>query len=217
MEIVNDIGSLTQKILDKFSNHDKKTAFTIAISGIDASGKGYVAGILQDELEIMGYKVANINIDPWQNPIPVRLRKENAAENFYQNVFRWRDVFSKLLIPLKNDRKIELQAKLIRTHADEYYDHIYRYKEIDFLLIDGILLFQEEYLSFYDYRIWIDCSFETGLKRALRRNIEKLNDQQLIHDYETFYYPAQRFHFKKDKPADAADVIFHNDPVLSNS
>ena len=217
METVSDIACLTQRVLDQFSKHDRRAAFTIAISGIDASGKGYTAKLLQHELEKEGYKVANINVDPWQNPIPVRLRNENAAENFYQNVFRWQDIFSQLLIPLKNDRKISLQAKLIQTHADEYYDHTYDYRGIDFLLIDGILLFQEKFLSFYDYKIWIDCSFETGMKRAINRNIEKLNRELLIHDYETFYYPAQRFHLMKDDPIHTADIIYYNEPVLSIS
>lgn len=217
MEILYNIPSLTGKVLNAFAGHDKKTAFTVAISGIDASGKGYITKLLQDELENMGYKVANINIDPWQNPIPVRLQKENAAENFYRNVFRWKEVFAELLIPLKNKRSLHLQAKLIKSDADEYYDHIYEYRKIDFLLIDAILLFREKYLSFYDYKIWIDCSFETGLQRAIQRNVEKLDEQRLIHDYDTYYYAAQRLHFEKDEPQKAADLIFYNDLVLPKS
>ncbi|HJS55811.1 MAG TPA: hypothetical protein VJ765_14760 [Chitinophagaceae bacterium] len=211
MEKLNDIPSLTRKVVNAFGYHNKKTAFTVAISGIDASGKGYTAKLLQQELENMGYKVANINIDPWQNPIPVRLSKENAAENFYKNVFRWKEVFSGLLIPLKNDRSINLQARLIRSDADEYYDHNYQYSDINFLLIEAILLFQEEFLPFYDCKIWIDCSFETGLQRAIRRNVEKLDKATLIHDYDRYYYAAQRLHFERDNPKNQADLIFNNE------
>ena len=210
MEVINDIPSLAKKVLNAFAHHDKKKAFTVGISGIDASGKGYTTKCLQEELERNGYKVANINIDPWQNPIPIRLRKENAAENFYRNVFRWENVFSELLIPLKSNREINLQATLIRSDADEYYDHIYQYENVDFLLIDAILLFQQEYLPFYDYKIWIDCSFETGLQRAITRNVERLDEKRLIHDYNTFYYPAQYYHLKKDNPVDSCDIIYYN-------
>lgn len=63
--IVNrNISSLTRKVMNAFAMHDTKTSFTIAVSGIDASGKGYISKLLQDELEQKGYKVANINIDP---------------------------------------------------------------------------------------------------------------------------------------------------------
>jgi uridine kinase len=214
MEIINDIPSLVKKVMNAFAHHDRETAFTVAISGIDASGKGYTCKLLQEESEKMGYNVANINIDPWQNPIPIRLQNENAAENFYRNVFRWKDVFSKLLIPLKSKRSIHLQANLIRSDADECYNYTYQYENIDFLLIDAILLFQEKYTQFYDYKIWIDCSFETGLRRALQRNVEKLDEETLIHDYNTYYYPAQQYHLKKDRPINFSDVIYCNDESL---
>jgi len=214
MTTVNDIPSLTQKVIDAFSHHDKRTAFTVAISGIDASGKGYTTKMLQYELESKGYKVANINIDPWQNPIPVRLQQENAAENFYNNVFRWNNFFELLILPLQANRNIFLETTLIRTDADEYYNHIYNYSDIDFLLIEGILLFQKKYLPNYHYKIWIDCSFETGMQRAINRNVEKLDETKLIHDYDTFYYAAQRLHFKKDNPKACADTVFNNDTTL---
>jgi uridine kinase len=67
-----------------------------------------------------------------------------------------------------------------------------------------------EYLSFYHFKIWVDCSFETGLQRAIKSNIEKLDEERLLHDYNTFYYPAQRYHFKKDDPKEAADFIYDN-------
>ena len=87
---------------------------------------------------------------------------------------------------------------------------VYDYKDIDIILIDGILLFQEKYLTHFDYRIWVDCSFDTGLKRAISRNVEKLEEEKLIHDYDTYYYAAQRLHFERDDPKKFGDVIFDN-------
>jgi uridine kinase len=88
---------------------------------------------------------------------------------------------------------------------------VYEYKNIDILLIEGILLFKKKYLDYYDYKIWINCSFETGLQRAIKRNIENLGKDRLIHDYNTFYYAAQRLHFQSDNPKESADIIFNND------
>ena len=204
------ISELSQNVLDAFAKHSKASLFTVAISGIDASGKGYTAKFLQEELGLKGYKVANINIDPWQNPIAVRLRKENAAENVYENIFKWDEFFDQLIFPLQKNKSIYLETEGIRGDADVYYPLIYDHINLDILLIEGILLFKKKYISHYDYKIWIDCSFETGLQRAIERNVERLDKERLIHDYKTFYYAAQRLHLEKDDPQKAADVIFNN-------
>lgn len=209
--MITSVEELTEQVLNAYRKHSSAGAFTVGVSGIDASGKGYITKLLQEALEQNGYRVANINIDPWQNPKPVRLQKENAAENFYKNVFRWNDVFSKLLIPLKTRRSIHLETELIRTDADEYYTYIYHYPGIDFLLIDAILLFQEKFLPFFDLKIWVHCSFEKGMKRALARNVERLDEEMLVHDYNRYYYAAQRIHYEKDNPMSAADIIFDHE------
>lgn len=207
---MDSVHDLTDKLVERYRPNTSSSAFTAAISGIDASGKGYIAKLLQQELENRGFKVANINIDPWQNPMAVRLKKENAAENFYESGFRWNEFFGELIFPLQKCRSIYLETKGIQTDADIYYPLLYNYRNIDILLLEGIFLFKRKYLSYYDYKIWVDCTFETGLKRALQRNVEKLGEEGLIHDYKTYYYPAQRLHFKKDNPCQTAEFNFDN-------
>ena len=208
------ISELADNIIEKLKIHSSTNTFTVGISGIDASGKGYITGFLQKELEKRNYKVANINVDPWQNPIPIRLQKEDPAENFYKNVFRWDNFFSQLIVPLRTSRHIYLQTTLIRTDGDFYYSFIYDFNDIDILLIEGIFLFKQELLNYYDWKIWIDCSFETGIYRAIERNSEKLSREQLIHDYNTYYYPAQIYHFQRDDPKDVSNIIYCNDELL---
>jgi uridine kinase len=211
---MDSIKEFSKLIRQKFYAHTVDHVFTVAISGIDASGKGYVAKRLETELTAKGLKVANINIDPWQNPIPIRLKKENAAENFYQNVFRWDDVFEQLIIPLRRTRSVHLATQLIFSHADEYFDFTFDFGSIDILLVDAIFLFQQRFLKHYDFNVWIDCSFETGLKRAIKRNVERLSKEKLLDDYQTYYYPAQRYHFQKDNPRQLSNVIYCNDKLL---
>jgi uridine kinase len=204
------INDLVSKLLSAYTRHTSSSVFTAAISGIDASGKGYITQLVLQELKSKGYNTTSINIDPWQNPLPVRLQKENAAENVYENIFRGNDFFEQLIIPLQKNKSIYLETEGIRTDADIYYPLIYDCKGLDILIIEGILLFKKKYLSYYDYKIWIDCSFETGLQRAIKRNIEKLDEEQLINDYNIYYYPAQRLHSERDEPIMAADYIFDN-------
>lgn len=212
---MNTIGSLAGAVLRKKESYTGDRLFTVAISGIDGAGKGHISRLLQEELERQGLAVANINIDPWQNPIPVRLVKEDPANNIYHTIFRWTDFFEQLVFPLQGNRRIRLETKGIRSDADEYYPLVYDHPAPDILLLEGILLFKREYLSFYDYKIWIGCSFETALQRALERNVEQLSRERLIHDYEVYYHAAQRLHIQKDHPEASADLIFENDPVAS--
>lgn len=207
---MDSIHELAEKLVAKYKLHTPTSAFTVAISGIDASGKGHVGKLLQEELEKEGYKIASINIDPWQNPLPVRLREQNSAENVYENIFRWNDFFEYLIFPLQKNKSIYLETEGIHTHSDEYYPLIYDFKDIDILLLEGILLFKKKYLLYYDYMISVDCSFETALQRAVKRNVENLTEESLIHDYHYYYFPAQQFHFRKDHPLDVADIIFIN-------
>jgi uridine kinase len=210
----NNVKKLTELILREYGSYRNQDVFTVAISGIDASGKGFVADLLQNELEKQDLKVANINIDPWQNPIVLRLKKENPVENFYREVFRWDDFFTQLITPMKKSGSIYLEAMLIRTDADEYYPHVYNFIDVNILLIEGIFLLKKALLNYYDSKIWIDCSFETGLQRAMARNVENLSKEQLIHDYNTYYYPAQQYHFQQDNPQKSSDIIYCNDELL---
>ena len=210
----NNVKQLSELVLKEYSSHDNKNVFTLGISGIDASGKGFVSNLLQSELEQQDLKIANINIDPWQNPTVLRLQKENPAKNFYDVVFRWDDFFTQLILPLKKSGSIYLETMLIRTDADEYYPYIYNFNKIDILLVEGIFLFKKEFLNYYDSKIWIDCSFESGLQRAIARNSENLSREQLVHDYNTYYYPAQRYHFQQDDPRKVSDILYCNDELL---
>jgi uridine kinase len=210
----NNVKKLTELILREYGSYRNQDVFTVAISGIDGSGKGFVADLLQNELEKQNLKVANINIDPWQNPIVLRLKKENPVENFYREVFRWDDFFTQLITPMKKSGSIYLETMLIRTDADEYYPHVYNFIDVNILLIEGIFLLKKALLNYYDSKIWIDCSFETGLQRAMARNVENLSKEQLIHDYNTYYYPAQQYHFQQDNPQKSSDIIYCNDELL---
>lgn len=210
----NNVKKLSELVLEEYRSYRNQSVFTVGISGIDASGKGFIAELLQNELEKQNLKVANINIDPWQNPITLRLQKENPAENFYKEVFRWDDFFTQLITPLKKNGSIYLETMLIHTDADEYYPYIYNFSDLNILLVEGIFLFKRALLNYYDSKIWIDCSFETGLQRAIARNVENLSEERLVRDYNTFYYPAQRYHLQQDDPRKLSDILYCNDELL---
>jgi hypothetical protein len=44
----------------------------------------------------------------------------------------------------------------------------------------------------------------------MRDRLGKLSEERLVHDYQTFYYAAQRLYAEKDNQKENADIIFVN-------
>jgi uridine kinase len=194
-----------------------RKARLIAISGIDGSGKGYVAARLADRLADKGHRVALIAADGWLNLPHVRFGGDEPAEHFYSHAFRFEEMFSWLIDPLVRDGSVRLLADFTEETATAYRKHSYSFEGVDVVLLEGIFLFKREYQQRYDFRLWIDCSFETALERALIRSQEELTPAETIAAYEGIYFPAERVHFERDAPRDRADVVYVNDARHSGS
>jgi uridine kinase len=186
-----------------------------AISGIDASGKGYVTARLADSLAEVGFRVASIGIDGWLNLPAVRFSERNPAEHFYRHAFRFDQMFLELVFPLRADRSVRLEADYTEETATSYRRYLYDLREIDIILLEGIFLLQPRFRPHYDLSIWIDCGFETALERAVARAQEGLPPEETRNAFRTIYFPAQEIHFERDRPRENADRILVNDPRVA--
>ena len=199
----NLINTLSEK------NQNKKPLM-VAVSGIDGSGKGYISSQINSSLQEIGINSYLIGIDGWLELPEKRFSDTNQAEHFYKNGFRFEEMFSTLVAPLQKTGSVDL----IANHADagnsnSYTQYHYQIENPEIVILEGIFLFQDKFN--FDYRIWIECSFETAFQRALNRNQEGISEAELRHDYETIYFPAQLLHFAQDKPKQMADFIIVND------
>jgi uridine kinase len=131
--------------------------------------------------------------------------------HFYRYSVRFDELFAEVVEPLVRDRRLHLSTLGIRTDRDAWEPLVYAHEDIDVVVLEGILLFRRDLRDRYDLRIWIDCSFETALSRALARNVEDQAPEQLLKDYARIYHAAQRWHFTIDAPRDHADLIVPND------
>lgn len=206
----DSIKALCDKILTRYRQHPPMNVFTIAISGIDASGKGYVAAQVKNFLDEKNLKVALLAMDEWQMPKSVALHDDNPAENFYHNVFRWNAFFDSLFFPLQKNKGVQLSVKQFSNPKDEVVTREYNFSNIDMIITEGIFLLKKDLYMLFDFKIWIECSFDKAMKRALHRNQEGRSDMDLAKDYNQYYFPAQQYHFEKDKPMQNADVVFDN-------
>jgi uridine kinase len=204
------LSTLLASISSKRITAPPDRSVLIGISGIDASGKGYVSAKLEAGLKRHGMRTALINIDGWLNLPDVRFSDSDPGRHFYDNALRLDEMFEQLILPLKTDRSIRLSADLAEETATEYHRFEYVFDDVDVILLEGIFLFKRRYLKYFDLKVWIDCSFETALERAVIRSQEGLDPESTIRSYEKTYFPAQRLHFAIDHPLAVADLVYDN-------
>lgn len=206
-----DIDQVIRKILERRAAVPNTRSLLVGVSGIDGCGKGYLASQLEARLALHAVTPAILNVDGWLNLPETRFNQTAPAENFYQNAIRLEEFFAQLVMPLRDRRSIHLIADYVEETASSYRKHIYDFKDVSVVLVEGIFLFKPRYRKYFDLAIWIDCSFSTALARAIDRAQEGLSPASTIAAYETIYFPAQRIHLTQDKPRENADLIFEND------
>src|SRR5439155_10843348 len=185
-------------------------AIVVGISGIDASGKGFITEKIAKRLRESGWRVAKINADDWLNLHEVCLSRRTPGEHFYEHAMRFDKMFDQLIVPLKENRAVSLVADCADAKGKRR-KHRYAFCKIDIVLLEGIFLFKPAYRHHFDLTAWVDCSFATALERAITRCQEGLPPAETIRAFSTIYFPAQRIHFASDNPQGAADFIIQND------
>jgi uridine kinase len=183
----------------------------VAVSGIDGSGKGYVTERIIACIQRKSLHAVTVNVDGWLNFPSRRFHKERPEEHFYRHAIRFDDIFEQLLLPLKRQRSIRVEADLAEETATVYHRHVYDFRDVDVIVLEGIYLLKRAFRRYYNLALWVNCSFETALIRALRREQEGLSPNETIQAYQTIYFLAQYIHFALDDLRSSADAILDND------
>jgi len=186
----------------------------LAVSGIDGSGKGFVTAEIVARLRARGLSVAGINVDGWLALPHVRFSATDPARHFYEHALRFDELFDQLVLPLRDARSVRVEADFAEETATAYRKQLWEFDDVDVIVLEGIYLLKRELRAHYDLSLWIDCSFETALERALARGQEGLPPEETVRAYRTIYFPAQEIHFARDEPRSAASVVVANDPRL---
>ena len=203
------MDQLIKMIVAKRREIEPSRPVLVGISGIDGSGKGYMTSKLSDALA-SSVNVAVINADWWLNLPKVRFSDHDAGRHFYENALRLDEMFERLILPLKQNAKVDLIADFLEDTSTAVQPQRYFYENIDIILVEGIFLFKRAYVQHFDLRIWIECSFEMALQRAIARSQEGLSTNETIRAYKNIYFPAQRLHFAIDQPRLVADLLCNN-------
>jgi uridine kinase len=110
-----------------------------ALSGIDGSGKGFVAAQIAAALAARELRVASINIDGWLNLPPLRFSATDPAWPFYRHAIRFDALFAQLLLPLRERRSIVLDADFAAETATAFIKHRYAFDDVDVVLVEACI------------------------------------------------------------------------------
>src|SRR5215471_15370331 len=97
-----------------------RRAALVAVSGIDASGKGYLSRELTRGLEERGCQVALINVDGWLRLPHERFSATEPARHFYTHAIRFEQMFAQLIVPLREWRRIDVEVDFAEETASSY-------------------------------------------------------------------------------------------------
>lgn len=67
------------------------------------------------------------------------INPKNLAEHFYPHAFWFNELFSQLVVPLRDSRSVCLDASMQRSPT-AYRAHKYVFEDIDVILVEGIYL-----------------------------------------------------------------------------
>lgn len=155
-----------------------------------------------------------LNVDGWLNLPSRRFNAVEPAQHFYEHALRLDEMFADLVLPLRDQRRVRVSIDFVEETASVYQQRTIEYSDVDVVLLEGIFLFKRPYRAHFDLRIWIDCTFDTALRRAVSRAQEALPPDETRRAYRTIYFPAQELHFQLDNPRAGADAVIVNDPAL---
>lgn len=162
----------------------------ILISGFGGSGKSTLAREIEEKIS------SNIvSIDDFYRDL---------NEYSYWNCFDYESLIREVIIPFKNGQKIEYNSYNWEA-PNEPINKTLDVKE--YLIIEGVGLFNENILQNSDYKVWVDTSIEDAVKCGKDRdnNVYGVNNDLL---WEGIWKRNDLECYSKYKPIEKADYIY---------
>ena len=181
--------------------------FILGIDGLSRAGKTTLVKKLASMLDTKDIQNLIIHID---DHIVVRKSRYNTGQDEWKEYYylQW-DIES---------LKEMLFEKLIDSNELElpYYDNDLdrmEYKKMNIadkkiFIVEGIFLLREEWSSFFDFTVFLDCP------RDVRFSRESLKTQQNIEKFSKRYWKAEDFYMEKVRPIEKAQLVLSCDKLV---
>ena len=196
-----------ENILNEIKKRKQKNrAFVLGINGIDGSGKTEFAKNFKKFLLSQKINAQIIHIDDFCNSKSIRHSGNDQVYNCFYKTFKIDYIVKNLLIPIQENSDFTTDLTLLDLDTDKYeIKKKYTCDKRTIIIFEGVYLFRKEFISYIDYKIFLDISLNECIKRVKSRDgkdiIKKLNKK---------YLPAQCKYMKEFLPLEIADMIVNN-------
>lgn len=208
---------LLQQLADQLISIKRPHPIRVAIDGVDAAGKTTLADELVSPLQKRGRPVIRASIDGFHQPREIRYRRgPTSPAGYYLDSFDNEAIRSLLLEPLGPGGNSQYQTRIFDFRCEvPVHSPTYSAQTGAILLFDGVFLLRPELHNYWDFKIFVDVTFEVSVVRATRRDQRLFGSAEIAAErYRQRYLPGQQLYARNCHPKERADIVVNNnDPM----
>ena len=197
------LDNLIRQINEGYEKHNEKRPYIVAIDGLSGAGKTTLVKLLKRILE----NVVVIHID---DHIVERSKRYNTGHEqwfeYYQ--LQWDTKFLKEQLFLKIRQNVSsIKLPFYNKEEDTHGDQSINLSDCSVVIIEGIFLLRDEWKSFYDYIVFLDCPKEMRYARVIQRDTYIGDIGERLNKYTIRYWVAEEYYLEKQNPINRAHYI----------
>ncbi|TCT17169.1 uridine kinase [Natranaerovirga pectinivora] len=184
----------------------------IGIDGGTGAGKSTILTELQLKLESLGLRVIPLSIDDFIHKRAIRY--DTSQEEwycFYKLQWRYNYLINEILAPAKAQEKLDKQIELYDKEKDQYNMVPLNANTPYIILLEGMFLQRNTLKRYFDYISFMDVPKEDRVERVLRRDTYIGNEAEIYNKYESRYFPAEDYYFKRYTPLKKAHSVIRSE------
>ncbi|GAF15709.1 uridine kinase [Bacillus sp. JCM 19046] len=201
---------LAREIEQAFLSQSSKRPYLVALDGLGGAGKTTLVKQFVEYARDRQHAYM-IHIDDY-----IEQRQERYQTGYepwyeyYQLQWDVDKLKRQLFKPLREGiTQVELDS--YEKQTDSHRKTTLNIKQKSIVFIEGIFLQREEWRSFYDYIVFLDCPRQTRYERiSTREGLEQDNQTRLL-TYQTRYWPGEEHYLTTMKPLDRATKVYCTD------
>ncbi|QFG00689.1 uridine kinase [Psychrobacillus glaciei] len=202
---------ILQNVIEEINQLEKiDRPYIIGMDGLSGSGKTTLSEKIKEELMNEGFQVIVIHID---HLIVERAKRYNTGhpEWYEYYALQW-DVqcIKENLFKAVHQKSNHLYLPFYDFDKDQSYSQSINIGQCSIILIEGVFLQRNEWKSFFDFMIYLDCPRDMRNARVLQRDAYIGDMNERLKKYERRYWKGEEYYLLEVDPLKKSDIIIRN-------